>query len=49
MFVDAELSRRTAAAVRGLRVWETNAYEHDGLRETEDVLDRLIKMGRGEL
>ncbi|MGH8828929.1 MAG: alpha/beta fold hydrolase [Jiangellaceae bacterium] len=49
MFVDADLSRRTAAAVRGLRVWETNAYEHDGLREADEVLDRLIRMARGEL
>lgn len=47
LFVDAELSRRTAAAVRGLRVWETNAYEHDGLRESDYVLDRLIAMARG--
>lgn len=49
MYVDAALSETTAAAVRGLRVWKTNAYEHDGLRETEDVLDRLIRMARGEL
>lgn len=49
MYVDAGLADDTAAAVRGLRVWKTNAYEHDGLRETSDVLDRLIKMARGEL
>ena len=49
MYVDARLSSETAAAVRGLRVWKTNAYEHDGLRETGDVLDRLIRMARGEL
>ena len=49
MYVDAGLADDTASAVRGLRVWKTNAYEHDGLRETSDVLDRLIKMARGEL
>lgn len=49
MYVDAGLSRDTVARVRGLRAWETNAHEHDGLRETEDVLDRLIRMNRGEL
>lgn len=49
MYVDAGFSEQTAAAVRGLRVWKTNAYEHDGLRETDYVFDRLIKMARGEL
>jgi len=49
MYVDAGLSRETAAAVGSLRLWETNAYEHDGLRENGDVLDRLIRMVKGEL
>jgi hypothetical protein len=49
MYVAAGYSNDTAAAVRGLRVWKTNAYEHDGLRETDYILDRLIKMARGEL
>ncbi len=49
MYVDAGLSRDTVERVRGLRAWETNAHEHDGLRETEDVVDRLIRMNRGEL
>jgi pimeloyl-ACP methyl ester carboxylesterase len=49
MYVDAGYSADTAAAVRGLRAWKTNAYEHDGLRETDYILDRLIKMARGEL
>lgn len=49
MYVDAGFSRDTAARVRGLRAWETNGHQHDGLRETEDVLDRLIRMNRGEL
>ncbi|WP_240759358.1 alpha/beta fold hydrolase [Phytoactinopolyspora endophytica] len=49
MYVEATFSERTAHAIRGLRVWKTNAYEHDGLRETDYVLDRLIRMARGEL
>ncbi|PZF79664.1 alpha/beta fold hydrolase, partial [Jiangella anatolica] len=49
MYVDAGFSRDTAERVRGLRYWETNAHEHDGLRETDDVVDRLIRMNRGEL
>ncbi|TDC47851.1 alpha/beta fold hydrolase [Jiangella ureilytica] len=49
MYVDAGLSRDTVTRVRGLRAWETNAHEHDGLRETEDVVDRLIRMNGGEL
>lgn len=49
MYVDAGLSAQTAAAVRGLRTWTTNAYEHDGLRETDYILDRLIKMARGQI
>ncbi len=32
LFVPAELSRRTAAAVRGARTFVTNEYHHDALR-----------------
>jgi hypothetical protein len=49
MFVPQQLSLQTAAAVRGLRRWVTNEYEHDGLRVSNGaVLDRLIAMTRGE-
>jgi pimeloyl-ACP methyl ester carboxylesterase len=49
MYVPAELSLQTAAAIRGLRVWVTNEYEHDGLRVSNGaVLDRLIAMAHGE-
>ena len=38
----------TGAAIRGLRAWVTNEYEHDGLRVSNGrVLDRLIAMARG--
>jgi len=48
MYVDRELSMRTAQAIRGLRTWVTSQYEHDGLRVSSGaVLDRLIGMARG--
>jgi len=48
MYVPVELSLPTAEAVRGLRAWVTNEYEHDGLRVSGGkVLDRLIAMARG--
>jgi hypothetical protein len=47
MCVDRELSEETAARIRGLRVWLTNEYEHDGLRvDGRRVLDRLIRLAR---
>ncbi|KAB1916123.1 alpha/beta fold hydrolase [Micromonospora sp. AMSO31t] len=50
MYVDADDSLATARAVRGLRTWVTNEYEHDGLRVSGGrVLDRLIRLVRGEL
>jgi pimeloyl-ACP methyl ester carboxylesterase len=48
MYVDRELSMRTAQAIRGLRTWVTSEYEHDGLRVSAGaVLDHLIGMARG--
>jgi pimeloyl-ACP methyl ester carboxylesterase len=48
MYVPREFSVRTARAIRGLRPWITNEYEHDGLRVSNGkVLDRLIAMVRG--
>ena len=50
MYVPAELSLPTAAAIQGLRAWVTNEYEHDGLRVSGGrVLSRLIAMNRGEV
>ena len=50
MYVPAELSTRTAAAIGGLRAWVTNEYEHDGLRVSGGrVLSRLIAMNHGEV
>jgi pimeloyl-ACP methyl ester carboxylesterase len=48
MYVPREFSVVTARAIRGLRPWITNEYEHDGLRVSNGrVLDRLIAMVRG--
>ena len=50
MYVDRELSMRTAGAIRALRTWVTSEYEHDGLRVSSGaVLGRLIDMGRGRI
>ncbi|MFF7637924.1 alpha/beta fold hydrolase [Kitasatospora sp. NPDC008050] len=50
MYVDTADSLATADAVRGLRTWVTNEWEHDGLRVSGgQVLDRLIRMVRGQL
>jgi pimeloyl-ACP methyl ester carboxylesterase len=50
MYVPAQFSLRTAAAIRGLRPWVTNEWEHEGLRASgRRVLDRLIAMNRGEV
>jgi pimeloyl-ACP methyl ester carboxylesterase len=47
MYVPRDLSLDTAAAIRGLRYWITNEFEHDGLRTSEGrVLDRLIALAR---
>lgn len=47
MYVDTADSLRTAAAVRGLRPWVTNEFEHDGVRAGGPrVLDRLLALAR---
>jgi hypothetical protein len=49
MYVDRVGSLETAEAVRGLRAWVTNEYEHDGLGHGERVFARLVDMARGEV
>ncbi len=45
LYVESTFSMRTAAAVRGLRPWITNEFEHGGLRQSGDrVLDRLFDL-----
>ncbi|MEU0052377.1 alpha/beta fold hydrolase [Streptomyces sp. NPDC006309] len=49
MYVDTAHSLETADAIRGLRPWVTNEYEHDGLRAgAPHVLDRLLSLARDE-
>ncbi|MBM7169643.1 alpha/beta fold hydrolase [Streptomyces sp. G44] len=49
LFVDTGHSLRTARAIRGLRTWVTDEFEHDGLRVSgPKVLDRLLALTRGE-
>ncbi|HET7328548.1 MAG TPA: alpha/beta fold hydrolase [Nocardioidaceae bacterium] len=47
MYVDREHSLETASAVHGVRTWVTNEHEHDGLRASGNVIDRLLGMVRG--
>ncbi len=48
LYVEREFAEQTAAAVRGLRPWITNEYQHNGLRaDGERVLGRLIDLVRG--
>ncbi|MFD4133541.1 alpha/beta fold hydrolase [Streptomyces goshikiensis] len=49
MYVDTAHSLRTARAIRGLRTWVTDEFEHDGVRAGGPrVLDRLLALARGE-
>ncbi|MGW0880091.1 alpha/beta fold hydrolase [Streptomyces sp. NPDC002671] len=49
MYVDTAHSLETASAIRGLRTWVTDEFEHDGLRAgAPRVLDRLLALARGE-
>jgi pimeloyl-ACP methyl ester carboxylesterase len=48
LYVPRECSEETAAAIRGLRPWITNEFEHNGLRAAGDrVLGRLLDLVRG--
>lgn len=50
MYVDTAHSLRTARAIRGLRTWVTDEYEHDGVRASGPrVLDRLLALTRDEV
>jgi hypothetical protein len=48
LYVERRFSEETAAAIRGLRPWVTNEYEHNGVRaDGTRVLGRLIDLARG--
>ena len=44
MFVDAALSLETAKAVGNMDFWITNEFEHDGIRQSVAVFQRLAGM-----
>jgi pimeloyl-ACP methyl ester carboxylesterase len=47
LYVDRDFSLETAAAIRGTKVWETDEFEHNGLRaDGERVLGTLIELLR---
>jgi pimeloyl-ACP methyl ester carboxylesterase len=48
LFVERDFAEETAAAIKGLRAWQTDEFEHNGLRvDGERVLGRLIDLVRG--
>jgi hypothetical protein len=48
LYVERRFAEETAVAIRGLRPWITNEYEHNGLRaDGERILGRLIDLVRG--
>ncbi|MCM8526353.1 MAG: hypothetical protein NE327_07550, partial [Lentisphaeraceae bacterium] len=50
MFVTRKFSEETVNAIPNLEAWYTSEFEHCGLRVGgENLLDRLIKMCRGEV
>jgi pimeloyl-ACP methyl ester carboxylesterase len=48
LYVERDFAEQTAAAIRGLKPWLTNEYEHNGLRaDGEKIVGRLIDLVRG--
>jgi pimeloyl-ACP methyl ester carboxylesterase len=48
MYVERSFSEETAERIRGMRLWLTNEYEHNGLRaDGARILGRLIDLARG--
>jgi len=50
MYVERQFAEETATHIKGIKLWVTNEYEHNGLRaDGERVLSRLFDMVRGEV
>jgi len=49
MYVPRALSEHTAAAIAGLKVWLTNEFEHNGLRSSDKVFERLLALRRDQV
>jgi len=46
MYVPRALSEQTAASIAGMKAWLTNEYEHNGLRASPAVFERLLALRR---
>jgi hypothetical protein len=47
MYVPRHFSEPAAAAIRGMKVWLTNEFEHNGIRtDGEKVFGRLLDLIR---
>jgi pimeloyl-ACP methyl ester carboxylesterase len=50
MYVERQFSEETAETIRGIKVWITNEYEHNGLRaDGEAILGKLLDMLHGKV
>ena len=49
MYVPRALSEQTAASIAGMKVWLTNEYEHNGLRASPAVFERLLALRRDQV
>lgn len=48
LYVERDFAEETARTIRGIRTWQTDEFEHNGLRaDGERVLGRLIDLVRG--
>jgi pimeloyl-ACP methyl ester carboxylesterase len=48
LYVERDFAEETAATIRGIRTWQTDEFEHNGLRaDGERVLGRLIDLVQG--
>ncbi|HET9756335.1 MAG TPA: alpha/beta fold hydrolase [Candidatus Limnocylindrales bacterium] len=48
LYVERDFAEETAATIRRIRTWQTDEFEHNGLRaDGERVLGRLIDLARG--
>jgi proline iminopeptidase len=48
MYVPRVLSEQTASRIGGMKTWLTNEFEHNGLRASDRVFERLMAMRRDE-
>ena len=48
MYVEREFSMQTAASIQKMRVWVTNEFDHNGLRQDGPrILDYLMDLIQG--